>query len=127
MARKVIQPNQMKKPAAPYSLAVLDNRICFVSGIVATDGSGQLVGHGDIRAQTRQVLENISQLLREAGGDLRHVGKTTVFLTDFANYAGMNEVYAEFFPSDPPARATVRADLVHRDFLVEIEAFAVIE
>jgi endoribonuclease L-PSP len=78
-----------------------------VASIVAFDASGNLVGDGDIKAQTRQVLENIKELVFAAGGSLSDV----VYLTDFANYAGMNEVYHEYFAEAPPARATVKVEL----------------
>jgi 2-iminobutanoate/2-iminopropanoate deaminase len=84
------------------------------------------VGKGDIRAQTRQALENIKALVEAAGGTLMDVTQLTVYLTDLANGSGMNEVYRTYFPVDPPARATVRVDLGHPDFLVEIQGTAVI-
>ncbi len=127
MPKQVLLPANAQKPAAPYSPAILHGKTCFVSGLVATDAAGTLVGRNDIKAQTRQVLENMAALLQEADGTLSNVVKTTVYLTDFANYAGMNEIYRSYFPNDPPARATVRADLVSRDFLVEIDAIAVID
>lgn len=98
----------------------------FVAGIVASDASGNLVGDGDIKAQTRQVLENIKELVFAAGGSLSDVTKTTVYLTDFANYTGMNEVYREYFSEAPPARATVKVELFGPRFLVEIDAIAVV-
>ena len=127
MPKKIVLPASMKKPAAPYSFATLHGKTCFVSGLVATDAAGALVGRGDIKAQTRQVLENMTAILREAGGSLANVMKTTVYVTDFANYAGMNEIYRSYFPNDPPARATVRADLVSTDYLVEIDAIAMLD
>jgi reactive intermediate/imine deaminase len=98
----------------------------FVAGIVAFDASGNLVGDGDIKAQTRQVLENIKELVFAAGGSLADVTKTTVYLTDFANYEGMNEVYREYFAEAPPARATVKVELFGPRLLVEIDAIAVV-
>jgi len=87
---------------------------------------GEVVGKGDIRAQTRQVLENMKSLVEAAGGTLQDVTQTTVYITDLAHYAGMNEVYATYFSADPPARATVRVDLANPDFLVEIQGAAVL-
>jgi len=98
----------------------------FISGIVALDANGRLIGGEDIKMQTRQVLENINELLQAAGGTLSDVTKATVYLTDFANYAAMNEVYREYFAEAPPARATVKVDLVDPHFLVEIDAIAVV-
>ena len=87
---------------------------------------GEIVGRGDIAAQTRQALENIKAIVETVGGTLRDVTRTTVYLTDLANYNGMNEVYRTYFAVEPPARATVRVDLANPDFLIEIEATAVL-
>jgi reactive intermediate/imine deaminase len=107
-------------------MATKSGELVFVAGIVALDENGEMVGKDDVRAQTRQVLENIKALVTAAGGSLSDVNKTTVYITDFSNYAGMNEVYAEYFSEAPPARATVRADLFNPDLLVEIDAIAVV-
>lgn len=125
MTRKIITPPGMAAPKAPYSFGVQSGGMIFVAGMVATDNAtSALVGKGDIRKQTRQCIHNIRTVLNAGGADLQDVVKTTVYLRDFADYAGMNEVYAEFFPEAPPARATVRAELVSQDFLVEIDAIA---
>jgi reactive intermediate/imine deaminase len=125
--RTVITPEGVGAPAAPFSLGIRAGQLIFASGQVALDGSGALVGKGDIRAQTTQVLENVKAIVEAAGGSLADVAKTTIYLVDFGDYQGMNEVYARYFSEDPPARATVRADLVNPDFLVEIDAFAVLD
>jgi reactive intermediate/imine deaminase len=124
--KTVITPDGVGAPKAPLSLGIRDGELVFASGQVALNGTGELVGKGDIRAQTTQVLENVKAVVEAAGGTLEDVAKTTIYLVDFADYAEMNEVYARYFPQDPPARATVRADLVNPDFLVEIDAFAVL-
>ena len=98
--------------------------VLYTHGAVAFDEHGALVGKGDIRLQTKQALENIKALVEAAGGTMRDVTTTTVYLTDLKNAAGMNEVYRTFFPVDPPARATVRVDLGNPDFLIEIQAIA---
>lgn len=126
MAKTIVSTAKLAKTTAPISMATKSGPLVFVAGMVSTDASGVLVGQGDIRAQTRQVLENIRHAVQAAGGKLRDITKTTVYLPDMSNYGGMNEVYAAFFPVDPPARATVRADLVKPEFLVEIEALAVV-
>ena len=97
-----------------------------MAGMIATNEHGEVVGKGDIKIQTRQVLENIKAVIEEAGGTLRDVTRTTVYLTDYANYHGMNEVYGACFPTDPPARATINVSLRHPDVLIEIEATAVL-
>ena len=111
-------------PGAPYSPGTKAGNQVFVAGMVALNQAGQIVGKGDIRTQTRQVLENVKAILEAGGAQMSDVVKTTVYITDLANFAAMNEIYKSYFTSDPPARATVRADLVNKDFLVEIDAIA---
>ena len=123
--RKVIQPTSLPTPSGPYSLAIRTGDLIVTAGIVSTDKEGRTAG-SDIRTQTRNVLETIKTILVSEGTSLANVIKTTVYLTDFANYQGMNEVYREYFPSEPPARATVGAKLVRDDWLVEIEVLATI-
>ncbi len=122
-----INPSTVFVPPAPLSAGIRAGGLVYVSGQVPTDSRGGTVGMGDIRQQTRQVLENIKAIVEGAGGGLPDVVKTTVYLVDLAEYAGMNEVYAQYFPNDPPARATVRADLLNAEFLLEIDAIAVVD
>ena len=124
--KKIIKSELVATPNAPISMAVSVAGTVFVSGIVSLNASGEIVGHGDVRAQTHQILANILSLLEEVDGALTNVVKTTVYLTDFKNYAAMNEVYSEYFKVDPPARATVKAGLFSSDLLVEIDAIAVV-
>jgi len=127
MAKSIIaSPKVATFPGAPYSAGTKAGNLIFTAGMVAFNEKGELVGRGDIRAQTRQVLDNVKAIVEAGGGKMSDVVKTTVYITDLANFAGMNEAYKTYFPSAPPARATVKADLVNKDFLVEIEAFAVI-
>jgi reactive intermediate/imine deaminase len=124
MPKRVIRSAKVAESKLPLSQATLAGNILYIGGAVAHDARGQLVGKGDIRAQTRQALENIKALVEAAGGTLLDVARITVFLTDLENFAGMNEVYATYFPAEPPTRATVRVDLVNPDFLVEIQVTA---
>lgn len=126
MPKKVIRSPKVSESALPLSQATLAGNVLYIGGAVAHDARGQLVGKGDIRTQTKQALENIKALVEAAGGTLLDVTRTTVYLTDLANYAGMNEVYGTYFPVDPPSRATVRVDLANPEFLVEIQATAVL-
>lgn len=126
MPKQVIYTPKVAKSTLPLSQATLAGNLLFIGGAVATNERGEIVGKGDIRTQTRQALENIKALVETAGGTMRDVTRTTVYLTDLANYAGMNEVYRTYFPIEPPARATVRVDLANPDFLIEIEATAVV-
>jgi enamine deaminase RidA (YjgF/YER057c/UK114 family) len=91
---------------------------------VAWDDDGKLVGLGDPTAQTRQVLANVESVLRAGGATLQDVLKCNVYLADIRYFQAMNDVFASFFPADPPARTTVQAPLAEPEMLVEIEAIA---
>ena len=108
----------------PYSQGVKAGGFVFVSGQVAIDPATNKMIEGDIRAQTERVLKNVTAILEAAGSSLDQVVKTTVFLKNMEDFAPMNEVYATFFASEPPARATVEASKLPKDLLVEIEAIA---
>jgi 2-iminobutanoate/2-iminopropanoate deaminase len=113
------------KPIGPYSQAVRVNGFLFVSGQIALDPkTGEMTGK-DMREQTERVLENVKGIIEAAGSNLHHVVKTTVFLKDMNDFAAMNEVYARFFPTAPPARSTVQVARLPKDALVEIEVIAV--
>jgi len=107
----------------PLSKAVRAGDFVFVCGQLGLTASGQLVGN-TIEAQTRQALQNIGAILSQAGADYSHVIKSTVWLVDRRYFARFNEIYAEYFPHQPPARSTVISDLVFDGALVEIEAIA---
>ena len=114
-------------PAAigPYSQAIVTGNLVFASGQIALDAdSGEFLG-GDVQAQTRKALQNLSAVLEASGSSLAHVTKTTVFLTTMANFAAMNQVYSQFFSDQPPARSTVAVAELPRSALVEIEAIAI--
>src|SRR5437588_386829 len=96
--KTVLAPTSVGAPKAPMSLGIGLANMVFVGGQVALDESGQVVGKGDIKKQTTQVLENMRRILEDGGASLQDVAKTTVYLVNFADYAGMNEVYARYFP-----------------------------
>lgn len=113
-------------PIGPYSQAVVNDGYVFVSGQIPFDPqTGELV-EGDIEQQTERVLQNISAILSEAGTDLEHVLKTTVFLADMNDFASMNEAYARYFKTVPPARSTVEVARLPRDARIEIEVIAAV-
>lgn len=126
MAKKMIRSPKVAATTLPLSQAILAGNTLYIHGAEAFNDRGEIVGKGNIRVQRKQALENIKALGEEAGGSLIDVAQTTVYLTDFANGAGMNEIYRTYFPIDPPARATVQVGLGHPDFLIEIQATAVI-
>ena len=122
--KNVVITDRGPKPIGPYSQAIKTNGLVYLSGQVALDPkSGELIG-ADIRQQTERVLENIKGILEAAGVNLHHVLKTSVFLKDMNDFAAMNEVYARYFTSAPPARSTVQVSRLPKDALVEIEVIA---
>ncbi len=122
--RDVVLTDRGPKPIGPYSQAIRANGFLFVSGQVALDPKTGEMASGDIRQQTERVLENVKAIVEAAGVKLAHVVKTTVFLKDMNDFAAMNEVYARYFSSAPPARSTVQAARLPKDALVEIEVIA---
>ncbi|MBM3558395.1 MAG: pyrimidine utilization protein C [Alphaproteobacteria bacterium] len=124
MPHKPIIPPGSPPPLAPYSPGVRAGNVVYVSGTLAMDANGKVVGEADARAQTRAVLESIKSVIIAAGGSMADIAFNQIFLKDLADYAAMNEVYREYFPKDPPARYCIRADLVKPEFLVEIASTA---
>ena len=126
MKKKRIQTEKAPRAIGPYSQAIQAGPFVFVSGQIPIDPStGELVG-GEILQQTRQVLENIKNILESQELAMEQVVKTTIFLKDMGNFSHVNEVYATYFPSDPPARSTVEVARLPRDVDIEIEAIAFI-
>jgi aminoacrylate peracid reductase len=124
MPRKPIIPAGSPPPLAPYSPGVMADNVLYVSGVLAMDANGKTIGVGDAAAQTRAVLQSIKSVVEAAGGTMADVTMNSIFLKDLADYAAMNQVYKEFFPSEFPARYCIRADLVKPEFLVEIASIA---
>ena len=121
---KTVYPSA--NPTLPLSPLTRIGDTLYTAGQVGVDPETRAIPDG-VRAQTRQVLLNLRSVLALAGADLSHVVKTTVFLTDMADFAEFNEAYREFFPTDPPSRSTVGvAALARPELIVEIEAIAVV-
>jgi 2-iminobutanoate/2-iminopropanoate deaminase len=120
-------PPTMMKPLGSYCQSARRGNIVATAGVAAVDRDGKVVGGNDIVAQTRATLDNLKLALEAAGASISDVIKVTVFLTDFANYKDFNTAFDEYFANDPPARATVRADLVIPALLIEIDAIAVLD
>ena len=130
MQRTVIRTTQAPAAIGPYSQAVVvplgdGKRMIFCSGQIALDPATGAVIEGDVAAQTRQVLENLSAVLAAADARFADVVKTTIFLASMDDFATVNAIYGEKFPNDPPARATVAAAGLPRNVRVEIDAIAV--
>ena len=131
MSRETITTSDAPKAIGPYAQAVAvstPGRIVFCSGqIPLHPTTGEVVGAGDIRAQTDQVMRNLSAVLIAAGASLAAVVKTTIYLTDLQEFGAVNEVYARYFPDPAPARATVEVAGLPRGVLVEIDAVAIVD
>lgn len=123
MKKVAIEPDQAPPALGPYSQAVSVGPFVFVSGQIPVDLQGNVV-KGDIVVQTCQVIANLKAILSAAGLGLKDVVKTTVYLTDLADFQEMNRAYAEFFPGHPPARSTVQVAGLPRGVSIEIEAIA---
>lgn len=121
-----VNPPGLHKPIACYSQVVRRGAMVAASGMASIDEAGAVVGENDVAAQTRQTIRNLRAALAGVGATLADVAKVTVYLADFADYPAMDAAYREFFGGHPPARATVRADLVYPTLRVELEAWAIL-
>ncbi|CAM2008201.1 RidA family protein [Acanthopleuribacter pedis] len=125
---EAIHTDQAPAAIGPYVQARkvnLTGQLLFTSGQIALDpATGQLVGEGDVAAQTRLCLANLGAILKEAGASPAHVIKTTVFIKDMNDFGAINEIYADFFGNHKPARSCVEVARLPKDVLVEIEAIA---
>lgn len=126
MKKEAVSTTQAPAAIGPYSQAIKTGGFLFASGqIPLAPGSGEVAGD-DIKTQTRQVLENISNLLKAGDSSLDNVVKTTVFITDMADFPAVNEVYASYFTTTPPARSCVAVSALPRGVKIEIEVIATV-
>jgi len=125
MATKtILKPAKSPTAVGPYNHAVRVGDLLFCAGQIPIDpANGNLIA-GDIKAQTERVLQNVKAILDDQKLTFVNVVKSTVFLTDLSDFAGMNEVYANYFPSDFPARSTVQVAALPKGASVEIEMVA---
>jgi 2-iminobutanoate/2-iminopropanoate deaminase len=122
--RTPVQISSAPLPIGPYSQAIKSGNLVFVSGQIAIDpASGALVA-GDAAAQTRVIMGSIQAILEAAGSSLARVAKTTIFLTDLADFTAVNQVYGEFFTFEPPARSCVQVSALPKGAKVEIEVIS---
>ena len=131
MQRNIVRTAEAPAAIGPYSQAVVvdakaGQRLIFCSGQIAIDPATGDVAGGDVDAQTRRVLDNLGAVLAAAGASFANIAKTTIFLANMDDFATVNATYAERFPHDPPARATVQAARLPRNALVEIDAIAIV-
>ena len=120
--RKVVKSKKAPLPRGPYSPAIVSGGFVFVAGQAAINPETDEMELGDVQAETRRTLENIKAILEAAGSSLKDVVRVGVFLSDMKNFAAMNEVYKEYFPTDPPARTTVGVSMPK--IKVEIDCIA---
>ena len=127
MTKRIPKLPGIPTPKAPYSPAVAAGNLLFVSGQVAmkADGSGPLRG-GSVQDEARMVLDNLKTVLEAAGTSLDNVVKVLAFLSNMDDFGAFNEVYKEYFPTNPPARSCIQAGRLPFDFQVEVEAIAVL-
>ncbi len=121
--KEVINPQGSAAPIGPYSKAIKTGNMIFTSGNIALDEHGNLYT-GDIKTETKMVMENLRKLLVAGGADFNNVVKTSIFIADMNDFAAINEVYASFFTADYPARETVQVSRLPKDARVEISMIA---
>ena len=124
MPKTVPQLPGVRPSDYPFSQVVEANGFVFLAGQVGNAPGGHGAVPGGIEAETRAMLDNVGKLLTAAGLGFEDVVKCTVYLTDFGEFAAMNTVYREYFPSEPPTRATVGVTALAADFRIEIEVLA---
>ncbi|HYB21843.1 MAG TPA: RidA family protein [Thermodesulfobacteriota bacterium] len=130
MKKEIVVSEKLSKPLGIYSQAVKSegSRLLFISGMTARDKEGKVVGKGDIKLQTRQVLENIKAVLEEAGATFDHIVKVSVYVTDMNHFKEIHQLRAEYFKKDYPASTMVQVSgLVSEDLLIEIDAIAILD
>ncbi|WP_426669273.1 RidA family protein [Mucilaginibacter sp. McL0603] len=123
--KQVINTNNAPAPIGPYSQAIAAGSFVFVSGQIPSNPSTGEIVSGDIKAETKQVMENIKAVLSEAGVGFSNIVKTTIFLTDMQTFAQVNEVYGTYFTDQFPARETVQVSALPKSVNVEISVIAI--
>ena len=120
---KIIHTDKAPKVVGPYSQAIESNTFIFCAGQIGIDPTSGDLRNG-IEDQTKQVMTNIAAVLTEAGSDIDHIIKTTIYLAAMEDYVKVNEIYGSFFPNNKPARSTVAVATLPKNALVEIEVIA---
>lgn len=127
MSKQIIKTDKAPSPIGPYSQAVKANGMVFLSGQVAFDPASGELRMGDLQTETHQVMKNLAAVMEEAHITFEHVVKTSIFLSDMAHFAQVNEVYGSYFKGDFPARETVAVKQLPRGVNVEISMIAVVD
>ena len=126
-ARKIIRTEAAPRAIGPYSQAVEAGGFVFVSGQIPIDPKTGNVVQADIKTQTKLIMNNAGAILSAAGCAMSHVVKVVIYLKNMGDFGAVNEVYGSYFPSDPPARATVEVSRLPKDVAIEMDFIAVIE
>ena len=121
-----VNPEGLATPLAAYSQVVRAGSLLTTAGLIALDAEGKVVGEGDVEAQVRKTLDNLVIALESVGASLNDVIKTTLYVSDMADYKAVNDIYNQYFADIRPARATVEAPLVMAALLFEMDAIAVV-
>jgi 2-iminobutanoate/2-iminopropanoate deaminase len=124
MAKQIITTKSAPAPIGPYNQAVLVNKTLYISGQICIDPSTDKLKNRDIQDETHQVMQNLRNILQEAGMNFNHVVKTTIFLMDMNQFGAVNEVYGKYFERDFPARETVQVSALPKFVNVEISMIA---
>ncbi|MGR3173046.1 MAG: RidA family protein [Candidatus Scalindua sp.] len=124
MQKEIISTKDAPQAIGPYSQAVRFDNLIFVSGQIPIGPETGKILKGNIREQTKQILENLSNILAAGGSSLNNVLRTTIFLTNLENYSVVNEIYAQYFKDLPPARSTVQVAKLPMDAQIEIDVIA---
>ena len=127
MSKQIIKTDKAPSPIGPYSQAVKANGMVFLSGQVSFDPASGELRIGDLQTETHQVMKNLAAVMEEAHITFEHVVKTSIFLSDMAHFAQVNEVYGSYFKGDYPARETVAVKQLPRGVNVEISMIAVVD
>lgn len=122
--KKIVSSLQAPRAIGPYSQAVEDGGFIFTSSLLPMDPVTGEIYNGDVQVQTELILKNLETILKEANCSLKHVLKTTVYMTDLTKFAEMNATYENFFKDNPPARSTVQVSALPKGSVVAIEAIA---
>jgi 2-iminobutanoate/2-iminopropanoate deaminase len=124
MEKQIINTNSAPAPIGPYNQATLANNLLFISGQICIDPSSGNLKNRDLQEETHQVMQNLKNILQQAGMDFSNVMKTTIFLTDMNRFSEVNEIYGKYFQGDFPARETVQVSALPKFVNVEISMIA---
>jgi len=127
MEKKVVFTEKAPKPIGPYSQAIIAGNLIFTAGQIPIDPATNQVVQGNIKEQTRRVLENLRAILESVGATFDDVVKVTIYMKDLNEFSAMNEVYSEYFKNSPPARTTVEVSRLPRDVRIEIDLIAIVK